>query len=304
MPWLQIQIDCTRDQVERIEDALLEAGAQSVTLQDNADQPIFEPALGETPLWQSTRVIGLFEEDADTEAVEGFLSLATGSWQWQSVADENWERAWMQDFQPIHCGGRLWICPSWTPPPDPEAVNILLDPGLAFGTGTHPTTFLCLNWLSEAPPKGLRVVDFGCGSGILAIACAKLGAGEIMGVDIDPQALLATHENSERNNLPIIPAYLPKDAPTWPADLVLANILAGPLVELAPELTARVKPGGYLCLSGLLDEQIPAVQAAYQDAFDFDPPRTREGWACLVARKKADFDANAPVQQVNSASYR
>ncbi len=287
MAWLQIQIDCTREQVEALEDALLQAGALSVTLQDSADQPIFEPALGETPLWQNTQVVALFDADTHTAAVERSLPLADRQrWQWQTVDDKDWEREWMQDYQPIHCGNNLWVCPSWFSPPDAGAVTVLLDPGLAFGTGTHPTTFLCLKWLSGHPLKDLRVLDYGCGSGILAIAAAKLGASHVYGVDIDPQALLATRENARRNHLGDIAVYLPGDEPEdAQADLVLANILAGPLVSLAPQLIGKMATGGYICLSGLLHEQCDAVRAAYAAEVEFVAEHTHQGWACLIGRK-------------------
>ncbi len=288
MPWLELRIDSSREDAPALEDALLSAGALSVTLQDNADQPIFEPALGETPLWQETRVTGLFEADVDTATVARTLHLSHPHW--HVVEDKDWEREWMQHYQPIQCGERLWICPSWLAPPDPDAVNLLLDPGLAFGTGTHPTTFLCLSWLAEQEVRDLSVIDYGCGSGILGIASLLLGARQVVGVDIDPQALLATRDNVQRNGLDPaqFPVFFPQRAPAQPVDLLLANILAGPLVELAPTLLALLKPGGRLCLSGVLASQAETVQQAYRGAIDFDPIRQKDEWVCMTGVRRID----------------
>lgn len=290
MPWLQLIIHCNRDQAADIEDALMDVGAASVTLEDDADQPILEPALGETPLWDATRITGLFEADIDTLSTSlmllGQLPQEPLTLRWEQLEDKDWEREWMENFQPICCGERLWICPSWKEPPNATAVNLMLDPGLAFGTGTHPTTFLCLQWLDKQVLEQQSLVDFGCGSGILGIAALLLGAAHVVGVDIDPQALLATRDNAGRNGLPAqaMPVYLPADAPASSVDIVLANILAGPLVELAPQLTAHVKPGGKLCLSGILATQAPTVMAAYPD-FAFDPVAQKDEWVRLTATK-------------------
>jgi len=285
MPWLELRINSTREAAPTLEAALSAAGALSVTLQDNADQPIFEPALGETPLWQDTRVTGLFEADVDTRQVERRLKMK--QLHWHVVEDKDWEREWMQHYHPIHCGGQLWICPSWLAPPDPTAVNLLLDPGLAFGTGTHPTTFMCLQWLAKQTLTEMSVMDYGCGSGILGIAALLLGAQTACGVDLDPQALLATRDNTARNGLvpERFPVYLPHQAPVQPVDLVLANILAGPLVELAPKLNALVRPGGYICLSGILATQAHTVSAAYGSFIEFEPPLQKDEWVCLTGRK-------------------
>ncbi|MEW6692942.1 MAG: 50S ribosomal protein L11 methyltransferase, partial [Pseudomonadota bacterium] len=208
---------------------------------------------------------------------------------WGYVEDQDWERAWMDQFQPLRFGEKLWIVPSWIEAPDAEAVNILLDPGLAFGTGTHPTTALCLEWLDGADMAGKTVLDYGCGSGILAIAALKLGATDAWGIDIDPQALTATRDNAARNGIEAsrlhtgLPGALPKDALF---DVLLANILMGPLIELAPTLTGHVRPGGRLVLSGLLGEQAEEVMAAYAADFDFDPPALKEGWARLTALRR------------------
>ena len=296
MPWLQLKINTTRTQAAAIEDALLAAGAVSVTLEDNADQPILEPALGETPLWQETRITGLFDADIDTGAASGLIAESFGqplpNHHWEQLEDKDWEREWMKNYHPIQCGDNLWICPSWLEPPEPEAVNLLLDPGLAFGTGTHPTTFLCLQWIAEQAQSddtltGKTLVDYGCGSGILGIACLLLGAERVEGVDIDPQALTATRDNATRNGLApaAMPVYLPGDCPEVQADITLANILAGPLAELAETLNQLTKVGGQICLSGILASQADAVMAAYRPWFEFDAPAQQDDWVRLTATK-------------------
>lgn len=290
MPWLELRIHSSREQAPRLEDALITAGAHSVTLEDNADQPIFEPALGETPLWQDTRVIGLFDGDAPTAHIERQVRIPEGVfYQWHLVEDKDWEREWMKDYHPIQCAPHFWICPSWITPPDPSAVNLLLDPGLAFGTGTHPTTFLCLQWLASQTLADKTLIDYGCGSGILGIAALLLGARQVLGVDIDPQALLASQENAQRNGLAPerFPVVYPNRASDTPVDVLVANILAGPLVELAPSLIPRVKPAGWLCLSGILETQATTVMAAYEQHFHFLPVQVKGEWVCLTAQKKA-----------------
>lgn len=292
MPWLQIKIDSNKTDADTIEDAILAAGAVSVTLEDNADQPILEPALGETPLWDNTRITGLFDAETNTEQANKLAELELGKalppHRWELLEDKDWEREWMKNYHPIQCGENLWICPSWIEPPEPEKINLMLDPGLAFGTGTHPTTFLCLQWIDEQNVAGKKLYDYGCGSGILGIAALLKDADQVLGVDIDPQALLATASNAERNNLPsdAMPVFLPEDCPTEQADIMLANILAGPLAELAPALNALTKPGGLLCLSGILDIQANAVMDAYKEWFDFDPIAQKDEWVRLTARKK------------------
>ncbi|GAB2892903.1 50S ribosomal protein L11 methyltransferase [Microbulbifer echini] len=287
MPWLQLRIDTDRAQAEKIEDALLFAGAVSVTLQDNADQPILEPGLGETPLWDQTRVTGLFDAEVDTSVTEAkaasFLCELLPNTRWEQLEDKDWEREWMDHYKPIQCGDNLWICPSWCEPPHPEAVNLLLDPGLAFGTGTHPTTFLCLRWLAREALRGKSAIDFGCGSGILGIGALLLGAEHAIGTDIDPQALLASRDNAVRNGIDPqrFPVYLPEQMPQEHADVMLANILAGPLVELSSQLIALTKIGGRICLSGILTSQAEQVKSAYAENIDFDENGEHEGWVRL-----------------------
>lgn len=293
MPWLQVRVNTERNQASDIEDALLAAGAVSVTLQDNADQPILEPALGETPLWDDTSITALFDAEVDTDLVGFAAAQVLGNplpnCRWELLEDKDWEREWMNNYHPIHCGGDLWICPSWKDAPNPDATNLLLDPGLAFGTGTHPTTFMCLQWLAEqAPFEGQSFVDYGCGSGILGIAALLLGGSTALGTDIDPQALIATQDNADRNAIEHqrFPVYLPEQCPDATVDITLANILAGPLAELAPNLNRLTKPGGKLCLSGILEIQAETVMDAYRPWFDFDPIRQQDEWVCLTATKR------------------
>lgn len=284
MPWLQVRLAITPEQAQTYEDALLEVGAVSVTFMDAEDQPIFEPDLGTTPLWSHTHLLALFEADVDPAPLLAHLELLTAAalpeHQIERIEDQDWERSWMDNFQPMRFGRRLWIVPSWHEAPQPEAVNLLLDPGLAFGTGTHPTTALCLEWLDGQDLAGCTVLDFGCGSGILAIAALLLGAERAIGTDIDPQALEASRDNAGRNGIAPerFPLYLPEQLPQQQADVVVANILAGPLVQLAPRITSLVKPGGRLALSGILAEQAEEVRIAYADAFELEPTAEKDGW--------------------------
>lgn len=274
MPWLQLQINSSDDGAAAIETALLEAGSVAVTLQDTADQPLFEPELGLTPLWQKTRVTGLFEADTDMGSlVAEYPQLASGKI--EILEDKDWEREWMDNYQPMSFGKRLWICPSWRKPPDANAVNLMLDPGLAFGTGTHPTTALCLEWLDQQHLDGTTVVDYGCGSGILSIAALLLGASKVIAIDNDPQALLATRDNAERNHIAEqrLQVLLPDQVPKYiQADVVIANILAGPLCELSSVLLSLLRPSGQLALSGILDSQQHMVAEHYRPAIDFSIP--------------------------------
>ncbi|MET1080645.1 MAG: 50S ribosomal protein L11 methyltransferase [Pseudomonas sp.] len=291
MPWLQVRLAITPEQAQTYEDALLGIGAVSVTFMDAEDQPIFEPDLGTTPLWSHTHLLALFEADTDETDLLAHLQLLSGAplppLQIERIEDQDWERSWMDNFQPTRFGQRLWIVPSWHTAPEPEAVNLLLDPGLAFGTGTHPTTALCLEWLDGQDLAGCQLLDFGCGSGILAIAALLLGVERAVGTDIDIQALEASRDNAGRNAIDParFPLYLPEDLPQEPVDVLVANILAGPLVALAPQLIGLVKPGGRLALSGILAEQGEEVAAAYRAAFDLDPLEVREGWVRISGRR-------------------
>lgn len=292
MSWLQLRLAITPEQAESLEDKLLELGAVSVTFMDAEDQPIFEPDLGTTPLWSNTHLLALFEADTDGSALLQHLQLL---WQGElpqheleQIEDQDWERSWMDNFHPMRFGQRLWIVPSWHAAPEPEAVNLLLDPGLAFGTGTHPTTALCLEWLDGQQLEGKRVIDFGCGSGILAIAALLLGATHAVGTDIDVQALEASRDNAQRNRIDDqrFDLYLPENMPQQPAEVVVANILAGPLVSLAPQLAKLVLPGGLIALSGILAEQTEDILEAYKKYFELDPVANQDGWIRVSGRRK------------------
>jgi ribosomal protein L11 methyltransferase len=289
MAWIQFIFDSDPDAAEYLSDKLSECGASAVTFEDNADQPIFEPPIGSTPLWSATRVIALFSADIDIDGTIGLLANMVApadvpKYRIEAVEDKDWEREWMDNFHPICFGDQLWICPSWHTPPQKDAINIMLDPGLAFGTGTHPTTALCLNWLDQADVKDKYVIDYGCGSGILAIAAALLGAKKVIGVDTDPQALEATQANAKRNGVQI-DTYFPDECPLDPADLLIANILAGPLQSLAELFSNLTKPNADLVLSGILEEQAADVSASYQQWFFMQPATQKEEWIRLNGQR-------------------
>ena len=292
MPWLQLIFETDADTAPELSDLLSETGALAVTMQDDADQPLYEPPPGATPLWQATRVVGLFEADSDMDGVmeairAGWAPRELPAWRLEQLEDRDWSREWMDTYKPMQFGERLWIVPSWSEPPRDDSVNILLDPGLAFGTGTHPTTRLCLEWLDRRSPANVQVIDYGCGSGILAIAAAKLGATHVWAVDNDPQALLATRDNAERNMVTEhIATALPEQMPEHVADILVANILAGPLITLALRFSLLVRPGGELVLSGILPDQAAQVLAAYRDWFDMAAPTEHDGWVRLEGTRK------------------
>jgi ribosomal protein L11 methyltransferase len=290
MAWIQFICNTSPEKAEALSEALSECGAAAVTFEDDADQPIYEPDLGETPLWSATRLTALFDAETSTDEVNNMLTSLIDDvprFKVEAVEDKDWEREWMENFQPIQFGERLWICPSWHKPPAPEAVNIMLDPGLAFGTGTHATTALCLNWLDQADLKGKYVIDYGCGSGILAIAAALLGAEKVIAVDTDPQALEATRANAERNGVEI-EAFLPGDCPDLACDLLLANILAGPLQTLAPRFANLCKANAELVLSGILHTQAEAVSDSYLSWFDMQPATQKEDWIRLCGKRHGE----------------
>jgi ribosomal protein L11 methyltransferase len=277
---------------EAAQDACFDCGALAVTLADAADDPVLEPAPGETPLWPTVRLTALLPEGQAGQrvarAIAAALGLDAADLVVEQLDDRPWEREWLKDFHPMRFGRRLWICPGGRPAPDPAAVVIQLDPGLAFGTGTHPTTAMCLEWLDGASLADRSVLDYGCGSGILALAALALGAGRATAVDIDPQALTATAENAARNGLEARLTVLPAEAlREGPFDVVLANILSGPLVQLAPRLAGLASPGGWLLLAGLLDEQAEDVARAYRPWFDIGAQATRDGWTLLAGRRRA-----------------
>jgi ribosomal protein L11 methyltransferase len=289
MPFLQLTIDLGATDPEPFEEALFAIGANSVTLRDAADDPILEPGPGETPLWPTVTVCALFN-DLDRDAISQrlmALDICLPSHQFEQIEDRIWEREWLKDFKPMQFGERLWVCPDGQRPDSSDCVVIDLDPGLAFGTGTHPTTALCLEWLDQSLLTGKQLIDYGCGSGILAIAALKLGATCAIGIDNDPQALVATRDNAARNNVATQLTVQLHTAPTPDAcDVVLANILAGPLHELAPTLSQLVKPGGYLVLSGILAEQATALLQRYQSWFDMQAPTIRADWVRLVGQRR------------------
>jgi ribosomal protein L11 methyltransferase len=296
MPWLQLTFETTPEDAEHFSDLLSKAGASAVTYLDSADQPLYEPPPGETPLWSHTRVMALFDATTNMDEVVAQISteLAPQSlpdWRVSPLEDKDWEREWMDNFKPMSFGSRLWIVPSWAEPPEAGAVNILLDPGLAFGTGTHPTTSLCLQWLDEhSSREGMdypEVVDYGCGSGILAVAAAKLGARQVWAVDNDPQALIATRDNAAKNEvIDSIEAVFPGGLPAIKTPLLLANILAQPLMDFAERFALLVSPGGHIVLSGILREQVDQVAACYQPWFEMDPPVLQEEWGRLTGRRR------------------
>ena len=293
MAWLQLTLEATHSNSEQLSDLLSQAGAASVTLQDAHDEPIFEPPPGSTPLWKELLLTGLFEADVQIESVLNFIKSNYGElppYTLNPLEDKDWVRAWMDDFKPMQFGQRVWICPSWHTPPDPDAVNIMLDPGLAFGTGTHPTTSLCLQWLDQNFQAPVDVIDYGCGSGILGIAANLLGATQVYAVDLDPQALMATQANAEKNHvlerLEIfsVPEFK-RRFQTLQCPLLLANILAGPLVDLSGMLASHVAPKGKIVLSGILAEQAEKVSLAYQQWFTIDEVTQEEDWVRIVGTK-------------------
>ncbi|GLQ98435.1 50S ribosomal protein L11 methyltransferase [Dyella mobilis] len=289
MPWLELTLIVRAEQQPRVEEALDDLGALSITLQDaDAETPdeqaIFEPGVGELPLWPTITLNALFDADSDrrglTEALGELLPwLEPDQLSYRDVEDEDWERAWMDQFKPMPFGRRLWIYPWNIEPPQDDSVIVRLDPGLAFGSGTHPTTALCLEWLDSLDIVGKRVIDYGCGSGILAIAALKLGAASAVGVDNDPQALTASSDNAERNDVADrLALFLPEDFAGEPADVFVANILAGPLGELAPTFAAAAKPGAPFAISGILRGQQDELVARYGEWFDALRVDTREDW--------------------------
>ena len=297
MPWVQITLSSSPENSEFLEDMLLLCGAGAVSMLDGADQPVFEPIKGTTPLWQDTQVMGLFEADTDGDALldylgngwlAAFANTPFPNYKLEILEDKDWERQWMDRFEPLQFGSRLWVCPSWKPVPDPMAVNLMLDPGLAFGTGSHPTTALCLQWIAEQDWQGKTVIDYGCGSGILAIGAMLMGAERVLGVDNDTQALTATKNNAQRNGIAAqaIPVFLPEDTPQEAVDVMLANILAGPLIEMAAHLAELTKVRGLITLSGILEHQADAVVEAYSPWFDMHTVVSKDEWVRIDGIKR------------------
>ena len=292
--WQEWVLETHSHHVELLEDWFFAQGALAVSLEDNADEPLLEPGPGETPVWQNVKVTALFAGDVDLEPIRAEIPdtlLAKNSRSdITTLRDRAWERVWMDDFSPIQMGPRLWICPSWSEPPDASAINVYLDPGLAFGTGTHATTAMCLAALDDAVRGGERVVDYGCGSGILAIAALRLGASSALGVDNDPQALTASRDNAQRNQIEassldiLFPESPGIDAWVGNSDLVVANILAGPLLTLADELIGLMTPGAKLLLTGILTEQAPELIERYARV-NLQVSDTRDGWVLMSGQR-------------------
>lgn len=287
MAWQQLHLQCEKDNVDLAEALLLEAGALSIALDDAGDQPLFEPLPGESPLWDEVILTGLFDatiESGTPDVIEqlsheiGAQVQASRTWV-SAVDDKDWEREWMSNYKPIECANDLWIVPNWLTPPNPKATNIIMDPGLAFGTGYHATTRLCLDWLTEQDLTDKVVIDYGCGSGILGIAALLLGARHVYAVDIDPQAVLATNQNAARNQVDNrLQAFLPEDFTTFwqeqniaPVEVMVANILAKPLIGLAPYFATLMAPKSRIVLAGLIESQTEQVTEAYQPYFALDP---------------------------------
>jgi ribosomal protein L11 methyltransferase len=291
--WLQLSLVVNRDQAPLIENLFEDLGALSVTYGDAGDTPILEPRPGHTELWAATRVTGLFPGETDAEELRARASRALRAevsrhMEVQRLEDREWERVWLEAFHPMRFGHRLWICPSGQQVAQPGAVVVDLDPGLAFGTGTHPTTALCLRWLDQADLVGRTLLDYGCGSGVLAIAALRLGAAHAVGVDHDPQALTASRDNAVKNAVADrLALFEPEELPALQADVLVANILSAPLIGLAPRLAALVRPGGAIALSGILSAQAGDVLDAYGGSFRMEPPVEQEGWVLLSGERRA-----------------
>lgn len=298
MAWVELHICTTAKHADKIGHQLTAYGAQALTMQDAGDVPVFGGAFNRTPaLWPETKLTGLFDDQQDLTPLTDYLAeeQAAGHLQTFTVSalpDEDWERRCLDSFQPLCFGKRLWVCPSWQEPPDPNAVNVILDPGLAFGTGTHPTTSVILDWLDENIQSGETLIDYGCGSGILAIAALKLGARHAIAVDLDPKALTATLDNAELNQIPTNRLKICSATdfnPTEKVDLIVANILAQPLIQLAPVLAGYVKNQGIILLSGILNAQTAEISKIYNKFFHMEVPVSKEEWSLLKGIRRENF---------------
>jgi ribosomal protein L11 methyltransferase len=295
MPWWQLTVQCTKDELEYTENQLLDLGALSISISDAFDEPLYEPLPGEQPLWSHSRITGLFDQSHTLEELYDALVAKLPEHQVSNIKkelleDQQWERVFLDRYTPIAFGKNIWVCPSWHEPPHPDACNIILDPGIAFGTGSHPTTALCLEFLDQHPPVNKSVMDYGCGSGILAIAAHKLGAGDVHCIDIDPQALEATRLNFLRNHIDPeqISIQLPDLNSTPPVvDYLIANILSGPLIQLEPLFNQMTHPGSQLLLSGILDTQADAIMQAYSQHFELDKVTIQDQWCRVSGLKRA-----------------
>lgn len=291
MAWMQLTLTTVESYARQLGDILMANGAQAVTYRDAQDAPIFEPGPGAVQLWSQTLVTGLYPAEVDLRPVLQNLAAVRFleqplQYKTDQLEDKDWERAWMDNFKPERFGRGCWIVPSWHAVPEPDEPHILLDPGMAFGTGSHPTTSLCLSWLTELSLSDQTVIDFGCGSGVLGIAALKLGAARCFGTDIDQQALQASQQNARDNQVgEAFSVYLPEHLPTTQADVVVANILAGPLQELAPTIKSLVKPGGQLAMSGILHRQAELVRQAYAPDIHFTAERHEGDWSLLIGTR-------------------
>lgn len=293
MAWHQISIISDKNTAPLVSDFFSDLGSVSVTYMDAEDQPVYEPTPGETKIWNLTKVIALFELDADPELIKTLLfsqfkDFTLDNWFQEILQDQAWERTWMEHYQPMKFADSLWVCPTGQEQSEKGTVCMTLDPGLAFGTGTHPTTALCLEWLANQNISDKVVIDYGCGSGILAVAALLLGAKQAHAIDIDPQAITATQANAEKNNVANkIKYYLPEQFSVFQADIVIANILAIPLCELSAHISQLVKAGGQLVLSGILNEQATSVMNAYKEHnINIEPPTSQQDWCRLVGVKQ------------------
>ena len=297
MKWLQIHITVDQAQVDFTETLLMSLGAVSVTLDDAEDQALLEPLPGETPLWNKVIVTGIYQEDdqdpIDVEMLQAFLKeqLPDAPIRHEQLEDQVWERAWMDYYEPIQIAKNFWIVPEWLEAPDSNAVNIKLDPGLAFGTGNHASTFLCLQWLGQTDLKDKIVIDYGCGSGILGVAALLLGAKKVYATDIDPQAVLATKQNAELNHVLDrlfvgLPEEFNAEFKSQKADVLVANILAAPLMALAPEFATLLKSEGEFALAGVIEEQVADVTGVYSEFFDIVHIEKREENWCRISGKR------------------
>lgn len=282
MPWKELHIITSADKVDEISDQLSDFGANAITFRDAGDDPIFEPSNTTPRIWAKTIVIGLFESTQDISAL--LKQLNNYDISIIDIPDEDWVRRSLDSFKPMKFGKKLWVCPSWQTLPEPNAIHLSLDPGLAFGTGSHPTTALCLEWLDENLSSEEQVIDYGCGSGILGIAALKLGAKQVFAVDNDEQALKSAAHNSQKNNLypPVFTTFLPENLPALQADLVMANILAQPLIELAKTLAFLTKIGGKILISGVLSGQVDSINNAYKRWYNIQQPVYKGEWVSLV----------------------
>ena len=292
MTWHQISVITTEDLAPRLADFFDKLGAVSVTYMDAEDEPVYEPAIGETKIWSNTEVIALYELDAEPELIKNqvyatFKAEQLHNYRHEIIEDQEWERAWMEFYKPMKFADKLWVCPTDQEQYESGTVCLTLDPGLAFGTGTHPTTALCLEWLASHDLAGKTVIDYGCGSGILAVAAILLDAKEAHAVDIDPQAITATLSNALKNRVQDkISCYLPEQFTPFQADVVLANILAKPLIEMAEQISNLVASGSHLVLSGILHEQAESVMNAYRQYIIFEAPVQQEDWIRLEGIKR------------------